>query len=599
MKKDFGQYGDLLATYLKPQWGKSLILLLLLLLATGLQLISPQIVAYFIDVATGNAAKNNLTWAALLFIGVGVGQQIVSAFSTYLSADVGWTATNRLRADLTRHVLRLDMSFHNNIVPGQLIERIDGDITQISLFFSEFVIKVLGSGLLLVGVVIAMLAENWLVGLTLTIFVGLAFVVMNVIRNIAVSALTAERQADAELFGVIEERLAGIEDIRANGGGMYALRRFFEKSRNLYQKSQKAAVMRCLIWVVTMALFAVGVTIFLSFGAYLFQQKTISFGTVYLFFQYSMLLRNPIEQISRQLQELQKATASIGRVAQLRSVPVVIKGGVGAKLPNKALSVNFHNVSFGYNDVDLVLKQISFELKAGQVLGVLGRTGSGKSTLTRLLFRLYDPTGGVVRLSGVDTQMVSLSDLRSRIGMVTQEVQLFHATVRDNLTFFDSSIPEARILAVLHDLGLDEWLAKLPQGLDTRLEAGAGGLSAGEAQLLAFTRVFLKNPGLVILDEPSSRLDPATERRLEQAMQKLLQGRTGIIIAHRLGTVQRANQILVMEDGQVREFGQRETLAQDSRSRFYALLQAGELEPQAPKIKEFEDKEQELEEVIS
>lgn len=594
MKKDFrslSSYQDLLITYLKPQWGKSLILLLLLLIGTGLQLVSPQIVAYFIDVATGDGSKNGLTWAALLFIGVGIGQQIVSAFSTYLSADVGWTATNHLRADLTRHVLRLDMSYHNNTVPGQLIERIDGDITEISMFFSEFVAKVLGSAMLLIGVVIVMFTENGLVGVILTLFVGLAFVLMNFMRNIAVNALTADRQAHAELFGVIEERLAGIEDIRANGGGIYAMRRFFEKSRNLYQKSQKAAKVRSLIWMATMGLFAVGVIIFLGSGAYLYQERVISFGTVYLFFQYSLLLRNPIEQISRQLQELQKATASIGRVAELRKIPVVIKDGVGIKLPSKALSVSFQNVSFSYNDEDLVLKQISFELQAGQVLGVLGRTGSGKSTLTRLLFRLYDTTSGTVRLGGVDTHAVSLSDLRNRIGMVTQEVQLFHATVRDNLTFFDDSIPDGRILAVLHDLGLDEWLAKLPQGLDTRLEAGAAGLSAGEAQLLAFTRVFLKDPGLVILDEPSSRLDPATEKLLEKAMQKLLQGRTGIIIAHRLGTVQRADQILVMEDGKIREFGRREILAHNNRSRFYALLQAGELLP--------ETQEPELQEVAS
>ena len=183
-----------------------------------------------------------------------------------------------------------------------------------------------------------------------------------------------------------------------------------------------------------------------------------------------------------------------------------------------------------------VLHDVSFALEPGTTLGLLGRTGSGKTTLTRLLFRLYDPTAGEIRLGGRDLRDLRLADLRRHVGMVTQEIQLFHASVRDNLAFFDPTIPDGRILAALDELGLWEWYESLPDGLDTKL-AGGGGLSAGEAQLLAFVRVFLKDPGLIILDEASSRLDPATEQRLTQAMTRLLRGRTAIIIAHRLPTV--------------------------------------------------------------
>ena len=178
------------------------------------------------------------------------------------------------------------------------------------------------------------------------------------------------------------------------------------------------------------------------------------------------------------------------------------------------------------------------------MLGVLGRTGSGKTTLARLLLRLYDTQAGAIRVGDVPVQEAVLHDLRQHIGMVTQDVQLFHATVRDNLTFFNSSIPDERIRAVLDDLGLTAWFHSLPDGLDTELGSDGEGLSAGEAQLLAFTRVFLADPGLVILDEASSRLDPATEQLIERAVSKLLAGRTGIVIAHRLGTIQRADEIL-------------------------------------------------------
>ena len=228
-----------------------------------------------------------------------------------------------------------------------------------------------------------------------------------------------------------------------------------------------------------------------------------------------------------------------------------------------------------------MLHDITFELKPGKVLGLLGRTGSGKTTLTRLLFRLYDVDAGSITLDGIDVRQVSLADVRQHIGMVTQEVQLFEATVRDNLTLFRSDDPaktpiaDASVVAALQTLGLGAWLAGLPDGLDTVLKSGGQGLSAGEAQLLAFTRVFLRNPQLVILDEASSRLDPATEQLLERAIDTLLNGRTAIIIAHRLRTVQRADDILILENGRVQEYGPRTQLLNDPNSRFAQLLQIG------------------------
>jgi len=214
-------------------------------------------------------------------------------------------------------------------------------------------------------------------------------------------------------------------------------------------------------------------------------------------------------------------------------------------------------------------------LPAGTTLGLLGHTGSGKTTLTRLLLRLYDPTVGTLRLGGVDLCCVPNGDLRARVAIVTQDIQLFSATVRDNLTFFDQAIPDAQLMAALDTLGMGDWLHTLPNGLDTLLASGGSGLSAGQAQLLAFARAFLRDPGLIILDEASSRLDPATERQLEQALARLLHGRTAIIIAHRLRTLEHVDQIMILEDGRVREHGLRAELVRDPGSRFVQLLQVG------------------------
>jgi ABC-type multidrug transport system fused ATPase/permease subunit len=240
------------------------------------------------------------------------------------------------------------------------------------------------------------------------------------------------------------------------------------------------------------------------------------------------------------------------------------------------LGVSFDHVTFTYPTGEQpTLRDVSFTLAPGQVMGLIGRTGSGKTTISRLLFRLYDVSEGAVRLDGVDVRDLPLAALRHGVGLVTQDVQLFQATVRDNVTFFDSSIPDARIHEVFERLGMGEWLARMTDGLDTWLEASGGGLSAGEAQLLAFVRVFLRDPGLVILDEPSSRLDLATERLIERGMRALLADRTGIIIAHRLATVRRADVILTLGAGQALEFGEREALERQPDSHFAALLRVG------------------------
>jgi len=237
--------------------------------------------------------------------------------------------------------------------------------------------------------------------------------------------------------------------------------------------------------------------------------------------------------------------------------------------------VKFDHVSFSYSESEPVLKDVSFELPAGQVLGVLGRTGSGKTTLARLLLRLYDVPQGEIYLDDRPVRAVRENNLRQRVGMITQEVQLFHASVRDNLTFFEPNVPDDVLRRQLIDLGLWPRIAALPGGLDTELASGGRGLSAGEAQLLACARLFLRDPGLVIMDEASARLDPATEHLIEQAIDRLLAGRTGIIIAHRLKTVLRADRILILEDGRIVETGEREALLHDQQSRFYQLLQTG------------------------
>ncbi len=577
MKITYRDYIRLLAHYLRPQWARTILLAVLLFGMIGLQLLNPQILSWFIDDALAGKSVFQLSITAVIFIGLALVTQVVSVWSVYVSENVGWTATNLMRADLTEHCLTLDMTFHNATNPGAMIERIDGDVTAMANFFSQFVIKVLGNLVLLLGVLVLLWVEDWRVGLALTIYSLVAMLVLGKVRNVGVEATKEERQASAEMYGFVEERLAGLEDIRSNGATSYVMQGFAKKLRNYYYKAHRAWMKFNQVWVITTGLFALGYFIVFVMSAYLFVGGAITLGTVYLFYQYTEMLRTPIEQLNRQVQDLQKAGAGIARVTELFNTRSRINDGTGGAIPAGPLSVAFEDVSFAYNPEQAgpTLEEITFNLKQGEVMGLLGRTGSGKTTITRLLFRLYEPQTGRITLGGRDIREAKLAQLRGRIGMVTQEVQLFHASVRDNLTFFNRAISDEHILAVIEDIGLKDWYNSLPQGLETQLKTGQAGLSAGEAQLLAFTRVFLENPGLVILDEASSRLDPATEYLTQRAVEKLLQNRTGIIIAHRLATVQRADRILILHEGRIAEEGRREDLAAEPDSHFYGLLKTG------------------------
>jgi ABC-type multidrug transport system fused ATPase/permease subunit len=629
------EYTRFLGRYLKPRLHLVLILGVVLFTNIALQLINPQIMRSFIDLARAGGAISILTQMALTFIAIAISQQLIGVLVVYITENLGWATTNDLRLELARYTLGLDMSFHTAHTPGEMIERIDGDVMALSNFFSQFILQVFGNILLVGGILLVLLREDWRITLSLAVFVAITMLVLLRLANISVNSWEEERKASADLYGFLEERLSGTEDIRSNNAKSYVLDRFYRLTRSLMGKTIKAGLKLNILLNTTWTLFAVGNALAILVTAALFRSNLITLGTVYMVIFYTNMLLWPLERITQQMQDLQRAGASLIRIIGIQRIQGKIPGEQEFTQPAQTLlrpgplMVTFDCVSFGYQDgvaaipessakpvdqhaanqdhttsagaeyqktiqaqsehekeYELVLQEISFRLSQGRVLGLLGRTGSGKTTLTRLLFRLYDPDQGMICLGNpngdgsstdpdFDIRHIPVQELRRRIGMVTQNIQLFHATVRENLTFFDASIPDQKILEAIQDLGLSKWFDSLPKGLDTELESAGAGLSAGEAQLLAFTRIFLRDPGLIILDEATSRLDPATEHLIEQAVDKLVRNRTAIIVAHRLGTVQRADDILILEKGQILEYGERSRLVNDPSSRFYHLLQTG------------------------
>ena len=353
-----------------------------------------------------------------------------------------------------------------------------------------------------------------------------------------------------------------------------------------------------------------GTAVAFALGTYLFQGEIVSIGTVFLIYNYTTMLGRPMDNITHQVEQLQRAGAGISRIQELFRITSKVNHFRGEKVEkqehsnflhinefdkNLPLGLTFNAITFGYDDSisvetqrdtnnsadSPVLKDITFSLRPGRALGLIGKTGSGKTTLSRLIFRFYDPQQGSIMMGPfikgemVDIRRIPLKALRNKIGLVTQNIQLFNASVRDNLTFFDDSIEDSTIINVIDTLGLISWYNSLPDGLNTILESGGTGLSAGEAQLLAFTRIFLANPSIVVLDEASSRLDPATETLIENAVDRLIHGRTAIIIAHHLETLQKTDEIMILEDGSILEYGDRICLMNDPNSKISTLLKMG------------------------
>ncbi|MBK9601854.1 MAG: ABC transporter ATP-binding protein [Anaerolineales bacterium] len=575
MNLSFKSYWNLLSDHIRPQKGRFILLAALLFGSIGLRIFAPQIMRRFIDSALAGEALSTLMWTAIAFIGIALIQQAVAVSVTYLGENVAWTATNDLRAELAEHALHLDMKFHNDHTPGELIERIDGDVTELATFFSQFALNLIANGLLLIGILVALFIEDWRAGLAFTVYSVLTIVILGRLKDIAVPHQKARREAEAQIYGFIEEQLAGTEDIRSSGAVDYSIRELFRLQGVKLIHDRKAHFKR---WIIENAMgFALttGNLLAISSGYWLFSAGLVTIGTVYLFVHYINLLEEPFWAMTHEIESFQTIGACVERLTEFRNFKAEVISGGGVEIPSRPLELTFEDVTFSYNSEDTVINGLSFDLKPGSVLGLLGRTGSGKTTLGRLIFRLYDVNAGSIKINGSDLRDAHIETLRRNIAIVTQDVQLFRASIRDNLTFFDRTIPDEKIIATLEELELGDWFQNLPKGLDTELETGSRSLSAGEAQLLAFTRVFLRNPGLVILDEASSRLDPATEQKLERAIDKLLKDRTAIIIAHRLDTIHRADNVMILDKGKVSEYGNRKELAADSNSRFYQLLQTG------------------------
>jgi ATP-binding cassette, subfamily B, bacterial len=567
-------------TYLRRERRRTALLGVVLLAGTACGLAGPFVVRAFIDSVTGATRAGPAIYLVGVFLVVGVVRFALQAVEAGLAESVAWRSTNRLREDVLDHCLRLPVEFHHRTTPGEMVERVDGDIGLLSNLFSRFVVAVAGEALLVVGVVVAMFTVEWRIGLLFLVCLVIGVFLLRRVAVLGRGAHVGYRAAVGRFMGFVEERISGLEDLRAFGAVGHTLRRYESLNSALLRGDLRAALVgSSLVWASASVFTAVVTALAMALGGWRFGTGAMTIGTVYLIFAFAQQIQEPLINLSTQLQDYQRAMAGLQRTRALLDVEVEAQGGQRRLAPGGdaddvpgALSVELSGVTFGYVPGHPVLRDVSFAVPAGTSVGVVGHSGSGKSTIARMLVGLARPDVGTVRLGGQSVADLDLGSVREHVALVSQDVFVLDATVRDNIALLDDAVPDERILAVLGELGLGPWLAEFEHGLDTQITEHS--LSAGQAQLLTMARTLLRDPAVLVLDEASARLDPATEERLDRALAPLVRSRTSVVVAHRLSTLARVDRILVVDHGEVVEYGLREDLLADDGSRFAALLRA-------------------------
>ncbi|MCL2498091.1 MAG: ABC transporter ATP-binding protein/permease [Symbiobacteriaceae bacterium] len=526
----------------------------------------------YLDAVAAGAALPLMYQATIVYTVLSLLRQGAVVIYEALSEMVGLAATDALRVDTVAHCLALDLSYHKERTPGEMISRLDSDLNSISAFFGQFWTGIIVAILTLLGAIGMILWLEPYLGAILSVSTALFIVISIKLKDLAAPYTTAHIAALANHFSNLEEHLAAAEDIKGNGVLAYTFSRFWTTLQAWKVAHRNSYIANSVTWTILQFAFSVNTLLTFAYCWYIWQQGAMQVSTAFMLVLYSEQLRRPLSEIRVRLQSMQRAEGALRRLGETLAVQPKIGDTGDTPVPVSAPCLTFADVSFAYEKENWVLRKLSFTLSPGSSLGLLGHTGSGKSSLARLILRFYEPQQGEILLDNTTLAMYPLALLRRSVAFVTQEVQLFNASVRDNLTFFDSSYNDTLILQALTKLGLQTWLEELPRGLDTLLGEEVG-LSAGESQLLAIARAFLRQPTVVILDEASARLDPVTEKRVTSAVQELLAGRTAIVIAHRLDTLEQMDNLMVLEQGSILEFGTYQELNNNPNSQFNRLRQ--------------------------
>lgn len=548
-------------SYIKPYMHRLLFAMVCTIMAAAGNLYIPWIIKDMIDEVLADKNGTMLNWIAASIIAIFIVRGLFWYGQNYLMSYVGQSVIIDIRAAVFKKLQRLSVSFYDKNKTGTIMSYVTNDVNALQSAMVENTIEMITEGFILIGSVVAMIYLDW----RLTLFTVCTFPVVLWFMEFFGKKIRKTggriQECTADITSVLQESVASARVIKSFVREDYEVDRFDVENKANFRANMKNAQLMATLTPVVELVAAIGVTMIIWYGGNNVINGTITAGSLVAFLTYAVNISNPFKRLTRVIGNIQKALAAAQRVFMIIDMPEEIAESRDAKqLPEVSGKVEFQNVSFAYNDKGNVITDLSFSVKPGEVIAIVGPSGAGKSTIANLLPRFYDVNKGDIKIDGHSVREVTLDSLREQVGIVPQETMLFNGSVYNNILYGRLDATKEEIEAAAKAANAHDFIMQLTDGYETKLGDRGVNLSGGQRQRIAIARAILKNPRILILDEATSALDTESERVVQEALDRLMVGRTSFVIAHRLSTVKNADKILVLEKGNLVESGTHDEL---------------------------------------
>ncbi len=557
--------------------GKIVLVIILNIIATACTIIGPLLAGDAIDKYISVGDINGLKSLLNILLIIYVANSFFTWFANYGMAQISESTLYQIRKKLFEHLEKLPVSYFDRNKKGDIMSRFTNDITVISEALTDALMQILSSLITIIGLTYIMFRINWVLALVTIATVPIFFIFAFKLGVKSGKLYNKQRKSLGKLSSYSEEMFTGMKVVKSYVGESNAIAEFNKNNEELRDTSIKAQIVGNLIMPLNAFVGNLGHIFLIAAGSIMVVNGTCTIGTILVFMKYSNMFRRPINQLASLFAGVQNALAGANRVFEVLDVETEFTDENKLLPFNNALGhVKFDDVSFSYVADKQILKDINLEVKPGETIALVGPTGAGKTTVVNLLTRFYDIEKGNIYIDGIDIKDVKKRDLRKRIGLVLQDTYLFKGTVADNIKYGNDDATMDEIIEACKQAQAHSFIHRLPNGYDTIVEEEGSNFSQGERQLISIARAILSDPEILILDEATSNIDTKTEKNIQAGMKVLMEGRTSFVIAHRLSTIRDANEILVINDGQIVERGTHKELIK--KGEFYSKLYNSQFE---------------------
>lgn len=555
-----GSYRRLLV-FVKPYSWRMVFGLICMIVAAAAYLVVPWLIKNVVDevLQAKDMMMLNLVVAAILLVFLIRG--FATYGQTYTMSYIGQRVIIDIREALFKHLQRLDQAYFDRRKTGVIMSNLTNDVGVLQTAIVDNLISFITEGVTLIGSLVSMILLDWKLTLVTLVIVPVVLGIINIFGKRLRLAGHDVQGRIADITSLLQETISGIRVVRSFARESHEVKRFENENQRNFRAVMRATKLTSLLSPMVEFSAAIAVTVILWYGGYSVVTGVISAGSLIAFLIYAINLSNPVKRLSQVYGNIQKAMAAGDRVFAILDTEPTVKEKPNAKpLPEVTGQVEFDHVSFSYDGEKNAITDLNLNVDPGQIIAIVGPSGAGKTTVANLLPRFYDVTEGALRIDGTDVRDVTFQSLREQIGLVPQDTMLFNATVKDNILYGRLDATDDEVYAAAKAANALEFIDKLPEGMQTMVGERGNSLSGGQRQRIAIARAILKNPKILILDEATSALDTESEKLVQEALERLMKGRTAFVIAHRLSTIKNADRIVVLKQGRIEEFGTHEQL---------------------------------------